>query len=91
MEYYGREVNEAIAERMSEGTYPCGEEMREYKVPVYWTMMGYVTVTASSPSEAMEKVRDNIDDYDLPHGEYLDESFEVDESGEAFEVHGEWS
>lgn len=91
MEYSERRINEAIAERLSEGTYSSGEEQREYKVPVYWTMMGYVTVTASSPSEAMEKVRDNIDDYDLPRGEYLDESFDVDESGEAFEVHDNWS
>lgn len=54
-----------------------------YKVPVVWSMMGYVLVDADSSEEAMEYAREHMDDFALPtNGEYLEDSFEIDEEGE---------
>lgn len=54
-----------------------------YKVPVVWSMMGYVLVDAESREAAMEYAKEHADDFSLPtNGEYLDESFEIDEEGE---------
>lgn len=55
-----------------------------YKVPVVWSMMGYVEVEAASPEEAYRQVKDHPEKYPLPEGNYLDESFETaydDEEG----------
>lgn len=58
-----------------------------YKVPVVWSAMGYVTVEADSGEDAMKYVKDHLDEFSLPlNGEYLDDSFEVDEEGAAIRV-----
>jgi len=52
--------------------------MKTYKIPVVWSMIGYVEVEAESLSKAIDKA------YDAPlpdNGEYLESSFEVDEAG----------
>ena len=40
-------------------------------------MMGYVEVKATSPKEAYQQVKDHPENYPLPEGYYLDESFET--------------
>lgn len=60
------------------------ENKKTYKVPVVWSMMGYVEVKATSPEEAFQQVKDHPEKYPLPEGYYLDESFETaydDEEG----------
>ncbi len=52
--------------------------MKTYKVPVVWTMMAYVEVEAESLDEAINEVMNAP----LPdNGEYLEDSFEVDQMG----------
>lgn len=58
-----------------------------YKVPVVWSAMGYVLVEADDVEEAKNYVKEHLDEFPLPRdGEYLDDSFEVDEEGEAIYV-----
>ena len=53
--------------------------MKTYKIPVVWQMMGTVEVQAESLDDAVEKVLDTS--VPLPEdGEYIEGSFEVDES-----------
>ena len=54
-----------------------------YKVPVVWSMMGYVLVDAENGEEAMRYAKEHTDELPLPaNAEYLEDSFEVDEEGE---------
>lgn len=54
-----------------------------YKVPVVWSMMGYILVDADSSEEAMEYVKAHKNEVPLPaNAEYLEDSFEVDEGGQ---------
>lgn len=54
-----------------------------YKVPVVWSAMGYVLVEAEDGEEAMKYVKEHLDEFPLPaNGEYIDDSFEIDEEGE---------
>ena len=63
------------------------ENLNMYKVPVVYQMMGYVEVFAESSEAAFKQVSENIDSFSLPeNAEYLEDSFEIDESGEAIEV-----
>ena len=57
-----------------------------YKVPVVWSMMGYILVDAESSEKAKEYVKEHKNDLPLPNGEYLEDSFEVDEGGEPFAI-----
>ena len=58
--------------------------MKTYKVPVVYTMYGYVEVEAESPDEAVKEVEDGGGDMPLPmDGEYIEGSFEVDVEGSA--------
>jgi hypothetical protein len=53
--------------------------MKTYKIPVVWQMMGTVEVQAESLDDAVGKVLDTS--VPLPEdGEYIEGSFEVDES-----------
>ena len=53
--------------------------MKTYKIPVVWQMIGHVEVQAESLDDAVEKVLDTS--VPLPEdGEYIEGSFEVDES-----------
>ena len=53
-----------------------------YKVPVVWSMMGYVLVDAEGADEALIYAVEHLDEFDLPrNGEYLEDSFEVDTEG----------
>lgn len=49
-----------------------------YRVPVVWQMMGYVEVVSKSRTEAYAYIRSP--QCGLPKGEYLEDSFEIDES-----------
>ncbi len=49
--------------------------MKTYKIPVQWVMTGEIEVQANSLKEAIEAAYDA----DLPQGEYLDDSFMVEE------------
>ena len=49
-----------------------------YRVPVVWQMMGYIEVVSKSKTEAFDYIRSP--QCGLPKGEYLEDSFEIDES-----------
>lgn len=52
--------------------------MPKYKIPVTWTVCGLLEVEAEDLDAAIERVRDNPDDFELPgHHDYVDGSFEV--------------
>ncbi len=52
--------------------------MSKQRIAVIWEMCGYIEVEANSIQEAMEKVKENPDDYPLPYdGEYVDGSFRL--------------
>lgn len=47
---------------------------KKFKVPVSWMVYGYVNVRADNIDEAIELA----DEANLPYGEYVEGSFEVD-------------
>ena len=49
--------------------------MKEYTIPCSWQMYGYMKVEADSLKDAIKKA----DDMPLPDGDYVTDSFEVDE------------
>jgi hypothetical protein len=49
--------------------------MKTYKLPVLWQMYGYVEVTAESLEDAID-IAEN--ESNLPEGDYIEASFEVD-------------
>lgn len=52
--------------------------MNKYRVPVYWTVSGYIDVEAETEADAIGYVQDNLDELELPDvEEYLEDSFEV--------------
>lgn len=61
-----------------------------YKVPVVWEMMGYVLVEADSAEEAMVYAKEHADEFPLPTGEYLEDSFEIDEEGAPIMIGAYW-
>ncbi len=56
-----------------------------------WEMCGYVSVPAVTLAEAMEKVRSDNDNIDLPEGDYVDGSFclSYEEEAEIRELHND--
>ena len=62
--------------------------MPNYKIPVAWTMTGYVTVNADNEHEAMQKALRNEGALPFPtdENEYKPDSFHVDLAGEIIEV-----
>jgi len=64
---------------------PAAEgELREYRLPVSWTMTGTVRVRAATLAAAVAQAHALEG---LPDGQYLDDSFTV-EAGEGVEVVG---
>lgn len=51
--------------------------MKKQRIAVTWEMCGYIEVEAESVEEAMNKVKENPDDFPLPYdgGDYVDGSF----------------
>ena len=54
--------------------------MKTYKVAVEWSLFGETEVEANSLEEAIQYVKDNLDDIPLPQGEYIDGSFDINKS-----------
>ena len=53
--------------------------MKEWRIPVCWSMMGVVNVEANTLEEAIEIAKDEAGDIPIPDdGYYLDGSWEVD-------------
>lgn len=50
-----------------------------YEVAVSWTETGIIPIEADSLETAIKKAEETVDDIPLPEGEYLDNSFQVDE------------
>ena len=48
----------------------------EYKIPCSWTVSGVLTIKADSLDAAKNKAYD----CPLPEGDYVDESFEIDDT-----------
>lgn len=62
-----------------------------YKVPVVWAAMGYVLMEAEDAESAKSYVKEHLDEFPLPrNGEYLDDSFQVDEEGEPIMIGAYW-
>lgn len=58
-----------------------------YKVPVCWQMGGHLVVEANDPEEAVNIAKKIAETCELPeNGEYLTDSFFVDEEGVVVEV-----
>lgn len=55
---------------------------KTYKIPVSWELGGIIEVEADSLKEALKEFDDNMEEYDLPFGDYIDGSFERDEDDE---------
>lgn len=54
-----------------------------FKVPTSYTMTGNIEVEANTLEEAIQYLKENIDDYDLPDNpEYISDSHVVDEDME---------
>jgi len=71
-----------------EGRKPIGEDsngLRHYSVPVVWEMMGRVTVDGTSVEDAADYVSEHIDEFELPEGEYVDDSFKLAFEGDDLE------
>jgi hypothetical protein len=49
--------------------------MNKYMIPVRWEMAGYMTIEANSQEDAIEIATDAR----LPEGEYINDSFQIDE------------
>ena len=50
--------------------------MKKQRIAVTWEMCGYIEVEANNIEEAMNMVRENPDDYNLPiEQDYVDGSF----------------
>lgn len=57
--------------------YPItASETFMFKIPVIWKTRAIISVTARSMKEAIQFV--NSHDYELPEGEYVKDSFEID-------------
>ena len=62
-------------------------KLKRWKVPVVWSMMGHLEVTAETEAEAIQKAIRMADDSSMPEdGCYLEDSFEVDEKGMVLEL-----
>ena len=57
--------------------------MKTYKIPCHWRVYGFYIFEANNLQEALEKAEDE----NLPHGEYIEGSFEIDE--EMIQYHNE--
>lgn len=53
----------------------------KYLIPVAWSMYGRIEVEANSVEEAFEEADAHLNDYPLPEGFYLEDSFELDYDG----------
>ena len=50
--------------------------MNKYRIAVTWEMCGYIDVESDTLEEAMQKVKDDPDDFSLPvENDYVDGSF----------------
>lgn len=64
----------------SEGVYMSVdsiETLENYVLPVTWMMSGFVTVHGVSVEDAVKNFKEKMDDIPLPHGDYVDSSFEL--------------
>lgn len=53
--------------------------MKQWEIPVVWTMMGTIKVEAETLAEAIEIARDERGEIPIPdNGEFLDGSWKVD-------------
>lgn len=50
--------------------------MKKWRIPVEWVMTGIITVEAETLSDAIKKFDEKRDEYPLPDGYYLEDSFQ---------------
>jgi formylmethanofuran dehydrogenase subunit C len=55
-------------------------EIKDYTIPVEWSMYSTVTVKAKSLDEAIATVNENIEKLPLKDGEYIDGSYQINSS-----------
>lgn len=61
-------------------------ETGEYVIPVHWEVYSTVVVEASNLQEAIDICKARIDDLPLGEGEYVDNSYAIDDNGENDEI-----
>ena len=66
-----------IEEKREKAARKKEKAKKTFLVPVVWEMYGRVEVEANSPKEAYKKVKNNPENFNLPEGSYVDESFEA--------------
>lgn len=63
----------------------CGENVKTWKIPVVWSMMGVINIEANTLNEAIEIAKDKDGVIPIPtDGDFLDGSWEVDCSDESY-------
>lgn len=76
--------------KFSDFIHQVKAEMKTWHVPVSWTMTGYISVQADTAQNAFKKGQEVARHVSLPvNGEYLEDSFRVDEDQEVVQVSGE--
>ena len=55
------------------------EELHEFRIPVSWQVAGTVIVEAKNINEAIEIAKDKEGKIPLPEGDYIEDSWQVDD------------
>lgn len=53
---------------------------KQFKIPVTWQMYGYVIIEADDLHDAIIIAKNSADELALPDGDYISDSFEIDDS-----------
>ena len=51
--------------------------MMTYDLPVYYEMKGFIQVEAESLDDAIDIAKNKLNDYPIPEGDYVEDSFEL--------------
>lgn len=54
-------------------------EIKDFTIPVEWSMYSTITVKAKSLEEAIATVNENIEKLPLKDGEYIDGSYQINQ------------
>lgn len=55
------------------------EELHKFRIPVSWQVAGTVVVEAKNINEAIEIAKDKEGKIPLPEGDYIEDSWQVDD------------
>ena len=63
---------------------PFNPKTKVWKIPVSWEECGVVSIEAETLGDAIEYVKEDINDIPLPDGDYIDGSFKIDSEDEDY-------